>query len=105
MSERFETYAYLAPLTNQQIQAHLEFMLEDNLLPVIEYADSPNGAEIYWHNWPIPVGSKLSVSWLMTQIESCHRRHPYAHIRLSAYNKKQKTITTSFIAKTPLEAA
>lgn len=109
---RFETFAFLPPLSQAQIEAQAAYALQQGFIPSIEFAENPSSADFYWRQWAIqpakinPATSQpepLTGGHLANQIESCARRHPYAFIRFSAYNPQTRQTTLSFIAKTPQE--
>lgn len=114
MSSRFETFSFLPPLSPGQIQAQAETLLNSNFIPLIEFSESPTPGETYWQAWDIqPTHSpsatagktepQLTSGTLLTNIDSCARRHPYAYIRLSGYDKTHQQTAMSFIVHTPNE--
>lgn len=111
MTQRFETFASLPPLSNQQIEAQAATLISKGYIPTIEFAEKPTSADFYWRLWPIqPARIKadgqpepVTSSHLVNQIESCARRHPYAYVKLAAYNPQSRITEVSFICKTPVE--
>lgn len=109
---RFETFSFLPPLSQTQVESQVNHVLKSNWVPMIEYAENPNSADFYWRQWPI-VPTKInattgkpegtSAAHITAQIDSCARRNPYAFIRFSAYNPHTRQTALSFIAKTPQE--
>jgi ribulose-bisphosphate carboxylase small chain len=109
---RFETFAFLPPLSQTQIEAQAIHALKKGYIPAIEFAENPNSADFYWRAWPIQPAKinantgrpePLSGGQVANQIESCARRHPFAFVRFSAYNPVTRQTEVSFIAKTPQE--
>lgn len=109
---RFETFAFLPPLSQTQIEAQALHALKQGWAPSIEFTENPNSADFYWRQWiiqPAKINATtgqpeaLSATHLANQIESCARRHPYAFVRFSAYNPTTRQTALSFIAKTPQE--
>lgn len=111
MTQRFETFAFLPPLSNAQIEAQAHTLLANSWLPAVEFAEGPSHADFYWRQWPIqgtrfgPEGQAqpLSAGQLLAQIEACARRHPYAFVRLVGYSPAGRQTEMAFIAKTPQE--
>lgn len=114
MNSRFETFSFLPPLSPGQIQAQAETLLSNDFIPLIEFSESPAPGETYWQAWHIQLThasptagikteSQLTSGTLLTNIDSCARRHPYAYIRLSGYDKEQQQTAMSFIVHTPNE--
>lgn len=109
---RFETFAFLPPLSQQQIEAQATTLLKSGYIPAIEFTENPSSADFYWRQWPIQPGrinsttgkpEPLTATHLANQLESCSRRHPFAFIRLSAYCPTTRQTVMSFITKTPQE--
>jgi ribulose-bisphosphate carboxylase small chain len=109
---RFETFAYLPPLSPQQLEAQLLYALQQGWRVQLEFLEGPNSADLYWQTWIVPPArinsttnqpEPLTAGYLAAQIEACARRHPYAHIRASAFNSASQQIELSFIARTPQE--
>ena len=111
MSHRFETFAFLPPLSNAQIEAQLNHLLSQGWVPGLEFCEAPNSADFFWRQWPLqPVridaggnAQPLNASQILNQLDTCTRRHPYAHIRLTGYNPQTRQIDMSFIVRTPQE--
>ena len=109
---RFETFAFLPPLSPTQIEAQAAYMLKQGLVPAVEHTENPSHADIYWRQWPIMPAKinsttnqpePLTPSHLLNQLEACARRHPYAFIKLSGYCPRSRMVTVSFVARTPQE--
>lgn len=115
MSSRFETFSFLPPLSPAQAQAQADDMLAKGYVPMIEYAENPSMVDVYWQLWPVvspraeaatrPATQDVNASLLMMQIDACARRHPYAYVRLSGYDRQRRVNAVSFIVKTPMESA
>lgn len=109
---RFETFSFLPPLSQAQIEAQTAHALKNQYIPAIEFAENPTSADFYWRQWPIQptkINSftnkpdPLTAPHLAQQLEACARRHPYAFVRFTAYCPKTRQTVMSFITKTPQE--
>jgi ribulose-bisphosphate carboxylase small chain len=111
MPIRFETFAYLPPLSPQQIEAQIAGLLAQNCLVALEYHDTPSTADFYWERWPLPAAkvdaasgrALISPGLITAQIEACARRHPYAYIAVAGYHPASRHTVLKFIAKAPQE--
>jgi ribulose-bisphosphate carboxylase small chain len=111
MNQRFETFAFLPPLSNAQIEAQAHTLLANGWLATVEFSETPTHADFYWRQWPIMAtrfsaegqAQAMSAGQVMSQIDACARRHPYAFVRLSGYNPASRMTEMQFIAKTPQE--
>ncbi len=111
---RFETFAYLPPLSPPQIEAQILHALQRGWHVTLEFAESPSSAEMFWKQWGIPPArinsatnqpEPLTAGYLAAQVEACVRRHPYAFVRVNAFNALNQLTELSFIARTPQEGA
>ena len=110
MPIRFETFAFLPPLSNQQIEAQITKALNSGWVPHVEYAEQPNSADFFWRIWPlkptrieITGKGQLTSSQILNQIESCARRYPFNFVRFCAYSPQTRMTEMAFICKTPQE--
>ncbi len=103
MPTRFETFSFLPPMTTTQVTTHIEHMMAAEYHITIEFAENPSYEDLYWKNWPLPVGPKPTPQWFASQINTCGRANPYAYIRLCAYDPTSQRTVRSFIVKTPME--
>ncbi len=102
---RFETFSFLPPMSPNQVRMQAENILNLGNIPMIEFADNPSPDETYWKMWPIPENTTVTSTTIVSQIDSCARRNPYALIKLSGYSPSEKMYTISFVVKTPLDAS
>lgn len=108
---RFETYAFLPPLANGQIEAQLNWLITSSWVAGIEFAEGPTSADFFWRQWPLQPArydsygkpQALTATNILTQLDACQRRHPYAHIRLTGYNPTTGMQEMAFICRTPQE--
>ena len=108
---RFETFASLPPFSPQQLEAQATYLLNNQLIPQIEFAENPTSADMFWRLFPIPAARILpdgspaphTASHIINVLETCARRHPYAFVKLTGYNPATSQTQVSFIARTPQE--
>lgn len=103
MTTRFETFSFLPPLSADQLRKLTEKMVQDELVPLIEFMENPGYDDMFWRIWPLGDTRPITATWLLGQLDSCARRHPYACIRLSGLHKAGGTCKTSFVVKAPVE--
>ena len=111
MPIRPETFGYLPPPSNQQLEGQIQHALSQGWVPHLEFTDNPSSADFYWKNWRLTparldaVGKPqpITASQIVNHVDSCARRHPYAHIRFTAYNPKTRMTEMAFVCKTPQE--
>lgn len=112
MTQRFETFAALPPLSNAQIMAQASYLLTEGMVVSVDFAENPSTADFYWQPWPLDGAIKrdatgqakpFSAEAITAQLDACASRHPYAFVRLSGYCPRTRNTALAFIAKTPLE--
>lgn len=111
MTNRFETFSFLPPLSPGQMQAQAEYILKNDWVPTIEWTELSDASQMYWQIWPLSTPStnrnprqalkEMNASVLLMQIEACSRRHPQAYVRLSGYNQRTRQTETSFLVHAP----
>jgi ribulose-bisphosphate carboxylase small chain len=111
MPARFETFAYLPPLSEQQILAQIEHLLAQGCLPQIEFMENPSSADFYWEIWPLPATrvdatsgrAKMTAAQISSQIEACARRNPFAYVAVAGYSPRTRSTVLRFVVKAPQE--
>jgi ribulose-bisphosphate carboxylase small chain len=73
---KLETFSYLPALTTQQILRQVHYLLQQGLVPAIEYGE----------------------------IEACKAANPRCYIKLIGYDRRRQTQAVSFVVQRP-EAA
>lgn len=97
MSQRFETFSYLPPLSRDEMLSQIEWMVSHKLTPVIEYLENPERRDRFWHLWPLTDTVGTTPAQLLGQIDQCQRNYPLCHVRLSGYDKTAGYSRLSFI--------
>lgn len=100
-----ESFSFLTPLSTNDVQAQIENILKQGWMPIIEYAEDATLEDFYWNLWPVPRQDEVNLKWVVSQIEACSRRYPFAHVRLSGYNTQKREFALNFIAKAPMEGS
>lgn len=101
MTERFETYSFLPPLSQTQIDAHIDQLIERKLVPLIEYNDMDNHIFSLWNLWHLPKGATPTKLLIKKMLGQCAQNNPNAYVRLSGYNKAERKHSMSFIVHSP----
>ena len=103
MSSRFETYSFLPPPSKEMIDAHIEKMLAQELVPVIEYSEDAGSLHGFWHHWHLPKNTQPTKSIVQQLLRQCVSAHPDNLVRLSGYCREKRVAEISFIVRTPAE--
>lgn len=103
MSSRFETYSFLPPPSKEMIDAHIDRMLADGLVPLIEYNEDADYQHGFWHQWHLPKNTRATRGLIHQLLRQCVHAHPEKLVRLSGYNPEKRVSEICFIVRTPEE--
>jgi ribulose-bisphosphate carboxylase small chain len=97
------TFSFLPDLTDQQIQAQIEYCLKNDWSINIEYTDCPHPRNSYWEMWNVPMFDITDPAAIMAEIAACRKAHPNEYIKVNANNstRGRETTALSFIVNRP----
>ncbi len=52
---RYETLSYLPPLTDQQILLQVQNVLDQGMIPGVEFEEDPQPQDHFWTLWKLPL--------------------------------------------------
>ena len=97
------TFSFLPPLTDTQIRAQVQYVL-DNKWPIsIEYTDDPHPRNNYWEMWGLPMFDIHDAAGIMDELKRARDAHGDKYIKINAYdaNYGRQTTALSFIVNRP----
>ena len=99
------TFSYLPDLTDEQIQAQVQYCLDNDWPVAVEYTDDPHPRNIYWTMWGLPIFDLLDAAGVMHEINACRHAFPNHYIRVTGYDRRlgRQTTALSFIVNRPAE--
>lgn len=99
------TFSYLPDLTDEQIQAQVQYCLDNDWPVAVEYTDDPHPRNVYWTMWGLPMFDLLDAAGVMNEINACRRAFPNHYIRVTGYDRRlgRQTTALSFIVNRPAE--
>eukprot|EP01025_Chloroclados_australasicus_P012634 TRINITY_DN158_c0_g1_i11.p1 TRINITY_DN158_c0_g1~~TRINITY_DN158_c0_g1_i11.p1 ORF type:complete len:195 (-),score=11.02 TRINITY_DN158_c0_g1_i11:138-677(-) len=118
----FETFSYLPPLTDDQINKQVDYILRNNWTPCLEfaapdqaYASHENTVRMgdcastyqdnrYWTMWKLPMFGCTDGSQVLTEIQACTKAFPDAYIRLVCFDAKRQVQISGFLVHRPPSA-
>ena len=78
--------SYLAQLDEHQLAKQIQYLLDEGLVPAIEYARQPDPHNHYWDMWKLPLFQARAVEDVLTEIQACAALHPDCFIKLIGYD-------------------
>nr|ANC58189.1 ribulose-bisphosphate carboxylase small chain [Candidatus Methylacidiphilum infernorum] len=99
------TFSYLPDLTDEEIAAQVQYIIDQGWAVMIEYTDNPHPRHTYWDMWGLPLFDIKDPAAVMQELNECRKAYPNHYIRISGYNRQQGYQTTmiSFICNRPKE--
>jgi ribulose-bisphosphate carboxylase small chain len=98
---KLETFSYLPALTTQQILRQVHYLLQQGLVPGIEYVETPTARDHYWTMWKLPLFDARAVEDVLAEIEACKAANPRSYIKLIGYDRRRQTQAVSFVVHRP----
>ncbi len=96
-----ETFSYLPPLNEDQIKAQINYILENNWIPGIEFTDDPSPSNAYWNFWKLPLIQCHTVDDVLEELYACQQKHPQSYIKITGYDNIRQGQVLAFVAYKP----
>jgi ribulose-bisphosphate carboxylase small chain len=93
--------SYLAQLDDHQLARQIQYLLDEGLVPAIEYVRQPDPHNHYWDMWKLPLFQARAVEDVLTEIQACKTAHPDCFIKLIGYDRRRQTQEVSLIVRQP----
>ena len=97
------TFSYLPDLTDEEITAQVQYVLDQGWPCAVEYTDDPHPRNTYWEMWGLPMFDLTNAAGVLAEITDCRTAHPGLYIRLIAYDASygRQTTALSFLVARP----
>lgn len=97
------TFSYLPPLSDEQIQAQVQYALDHGWAVSIELTDDPHPRNVYWEMWGHPLFDLRDPAGIMSELRRCRDAWPGVYIRVNAYDARygRQTTALSFVVQRP----
>ena len=99
------TFSYLPDFTDDQIEAQVQYCLDNGWPLLIEYTDDPHPRNILWEMWGMPMFDIKDPAAIMLELNACRKELPRHYIRISGYDRSLGRASTmlSIIVNRPPE--
>ena len=99
------TFSFLPDLSDQEIQAQVEYALGNGWACSVEYTDDPHPRNTYWEMWGLPMFGLKDAAGVMMEVQQCREAHPHVYIKLNAFDSIRgvESVALSFIVQRPAE--
>lgn len=97
------TFSYLPDLSDDQIQAQIQYALDREWPISIEYTDDPHPRNVYWEMYENPLFDERDTSAVMATLNAARAELPNQYIKVTAYDRSlgRQTTALSFIVNRP----
>jgi len=97
------TFSYLPPLTDGQINAQVQYALDNGWAISVESTDDPHPRNFLWDMWGLPMFDMRDPAAILLEVQRCRDAYPARYIRVNAYDRTlgRQTTALSFIVQRP----
>ncbi len=97
------TFAYLPELDDDEVEAQIQYALEQGWAISIEYTSEPHPRNRYWEMWGQPMFDLTDPQPAIAEIGSCRAWVPDQYVKVNAFNSRRgrETIALSFLVQRP----
>ncbi|MDP9419325.1 MAG: ribulose bisphosphate carboxylase small subunit [Actinomycetota bacterium] len=89
------TFSYLPDLTDEQIQAQVQYAIDNGWAVQVESTDDPHPRNVYWDMWGLPMFDLEDAAGSVYELNQAREAYPNHYIRLSAYDASRGRQTTA----------
>jgi ribulose-bisphosphate carboxylase small chain len=100
-TSRYETFSYLPPLSEEEIGKQIHYILDQKLIPAIEFTADPGPRNVFWSMWKLPLFEAETAATVLEEIEACAFAHPDSYIKLNGYDPKRQGQAASLVVRRP----
>ncbi|AFZ45650.1 ribulose 1,5-bisphosphate carboxylase small subunit [Halothece sp. PCC 7418] len=97
----YETLSYLPPLTDQQIAKQIQYMLDQDFIPAVEFEESPSPEDHHWTLWKLPLFDATSPQDVLNEVRECRSEYSNCYIRVVGFDNIRQCQMVSFIVYKP----
>jgi ribulose-bisphosphate carboxylase small chain len=97
------TFSYLPDLTDEQIQAQVQYCLDNEWAVSVEYTDDPHPRNTYWDMWRLPMFDVHDAPAIIREMNACREAFPNHYVRVIGFDRRhgRATPALSFIVNRP----
>src|SRR4051812_26156580 len=99
------TFSYLPELTDDEIKAQVQYGIDNDWVPSIEFTDDPHPRNAYWDMWGMPMFDLSDPIAVLHEVNRCREAFPNHYIRVNIYNPSltKMTMALQFIVGRPAD--
>jgi ribulose-bisphosphate carboxylase small chain len=98
---RYETLSYLPPLTDIQISKQIQYILDQEYIPAVEFSEKSEPEQHYWTLWKLPLFNANTVNEVMNEVRACRSEYSNCFVRVVGFDNVKQCQVLSFIIAKP----
>ncbi|MES2354292.1 MAG: ribulose bisphosphate carboxylase small subunit [Pseudomonadota bacterium] len=97
------TFSFLPELTDKEIQAQIQYALNQGWSCSVEYTDDPHPRNSYWEMFGHPMFDLKDAAGIMMEVNNCRKTFPNHYVKINAFDSTRaiESIRLSFIVNRP----
>jgi ribulose-bisphosphate carboxylase small chain len=98
-------FSFLPDLTDAQIEAQIEYCLQQGWATSVEHTDDPHPRNTYWEMFGMPMFDLKDAAGVMQEVNACRRTFPNHYVKVNAFDATRgiESVRLSFIVNRPAE--
>lgn len=96
-AQTLETFGFLPPLSQDEIQDQIAYIIAQGWTPAIEHEHPSKAANHYWTMWKLPMFGESNLDVVLRELEACHRAYPDHHVKLLGYDNYTQSQGSAFV--------
>jgi len=84
-----------------QLATQIQYLLNEGLVPAIEYVRQPDPHDHDWGMWKLPLFQTRTAEDVLTEIQACKAAHPDCFIKVIGYDRQRQTQAVSLVVHQP----
>ncbi|XP_024390465.1 ribulose bisphosphate carboxylase small subunit, chloroplastic [Physcomitrium patens] len=110
---KFETFSYLPPLSDEAIAKQVEYMIQQKLIPCLEFDLNSKGVSRdnnsspgyydgrYWTMWKLPMFGCNDSAQVLREIQECKTTFPNCWVRVLGFDNVKQVQICGFLVARP----
>lgn len=99
------TFSYLNDLSDEEIKAQIQYGIDQEWAPAVEFTDDPHPRNFLWEMWGLPMFDLQDASAALYEVKECRKAYPNHYIRVTIYDPSygRQTTALQFLVNRPPE--
>ncbi len=96
-------FSYLPELTDEEIQAQIQYAIDNGWAVAVEYTNDPHPRNTHWEMWERPMFQLTDASEALEQVNACREAFPDHYVAVTSYDNTlaRQLKTMWFIVQRP----